>query len=81
MLIKKHNNTQRETCAYSTALGCKALNCFVCASRTCSFYKTPQKELSDIKKANKRIASLSESEQAEIADKYYYSFMPWKEKE
>ena len=79
MLKKKHINDQRETCAYGTGLGCKALRCFVCASKTCSFYKTPQRDLADIKKAYARIASLPDYEQDAISDKYYYGSMPWKD--
>lgn len=54
---------------------CSWLNTDACIGKQCSFYL----ESSSRQKANKRLCSLDEKDQARISRKYYGGFRPWLE--
>ncbi|MEA1959695.1 MAG: hypothetical protein U9N81_00085 [Bacillota bacterium] len=58
---------------------CKILTVIKCPEISCSFFKTIQQALESCEEANARLASLDQTSQRSIADKYYHGKMPWLE--
>jgi len=59
---------------------CNRLTLLICNKCGCPFKKTREEDLASIQRAYQRLASLNDSTQNRIAQKYYGGYMPWNKK-